>query len=64
MCLSPRRRRVRFLARAGRENAERTERAAAAGLATELGYLPLALEQAAAYIAEIGATFISHHFLA
>jgi class 3 adenylate cyclase/tetratricopeptide (TPR) repeat protein len=52
---------VRFLlARAGREDAASTERAAAAGLATELGYLPLALEQAAAYVAETGATFAGY----
>lgn len=49
---------VRFLlARTGRESDERGERDAATELAAELGYLPLALEQAAAYIAETDAAF-------
>ena len=46
-----------LLARTGREDAEPGERAAAAELAAELGYLPLALEQAAAYVVETGVTF-------
>jgi class 3 adenylate cyclase/tetratricopeptide (TPR) repeat protein len=46
-----------FLARTGRENSEPGERAAAMELAAELGNLPLALEQAAAYITETDATF-------
>jgi class 3 adenylate cyclase/tetratricopeptide (TPR) repeat protein len=49
---------VRFLlARTGRANAASADRAAAAEIARELGYLPLALEQAAAYVAETNATF-------
>jgi hypothetical protein len=49
---------VRFLLRrAGREDADSNDRAAVAELAAELGKLPLALEQAAAYIAEINAAF-------
>jgi tetratricopeptide (TPR) repeat protein len=49
---------LRFLlARAGRDDASSDDRAAAAELATELGNLPLALEQAAAYIAETNASF-------
>lgn len=49
---------VRFLlARTGRDDAER---GAARDLATELGHLPLALEQAAAYIAETSASFADY----
>jgi class 3 adenylate cyclase/tetratricopeptide (TPR) repeat protein len=49
---------TRFLhTRTGREDVEPAEADAAAQLATELGNLPLALEQAAAYIAETGASF-------
>ncbi len=49
---------VRFLlARTGREDADADERSAAGALATELGNFPLALEQAAAYVAETNATF-------
>ena len=44
-----------LLARTGRDEADATDRAAAAELAAELGRLPLALEQAAAYIAETNA---------
>lgn len=52
---------VRFLlARTGREDADLTSRAAAAELATELGNLPLALEQAAAYITETNASFVAY----
>jgi class 3 adenylate cyclase/tetratricopeptide (TPR) repeat protein len=52
---------VRFmLARTGREDAGAGDRAAAAELATELGNLPLALEQAAAYIAETNAAFTAY----
>jgi tetratricopeptide (TPR) repeat protein len=52
---------VRFLlARTGQEAADDDGRAAAAELATELGNLPLALEQAAAYVAETGATFANY----
>jgi tetratricopeptide (TPR) repeat protein len=52
---------VRFLlARTGRDEDEPAERAAAAELATELGNLPLALEQAAAYIAETNAAFTDY----
>jgi len=52
---------LRFLlARTGRENADSNDRAAAAELATELGHLPLALEQAAAYIAETNAAFAAY----
>ncbi len=46
-----------LLARTGRRDPPRAERAAASALAAELGYLPLALEQAAAYIAETDAAF-------
>ena len=46
-----------LLARTGRRDPQRPERAAASALAAELGYLPLALEQAAAYIAETDAAF-------
>jgi tetratricopeptide (TPR) repeat protein len=49
---------VRFLlTRTGRDESERS---AAADLADELGNLPLALEQAAAYIAETGASFADY----
>jgi tetratricopeptide (TPR) repeat protein len=49
---------LRFLAlRVGRDDMEASERAAAVDLARELGNLPLALEQAAAYIAENDASF-------
>jgi len=52
---------LRFLlSRSGRDDADDAERAAAAELATELGNLPLALEQAAAYIAETNATFTAY----
>lgn len=52
---------VRFLlARTGRERADAGDRAAANALAAELGNLPLALEQAAAYIAETDATFFAY----
>lgn len=44
-----------LLVRTGREDVR--DREAAAQLATELGALPLALEQAAAYITETGASF-------
>ena len=49
---------VRFLlARTGRNDAGPEDRSFAVELTAELGNLPLALEQAAAYIAETGATF-------
>jgi tetratricopeptide (TPR) repeat protein len=49
---------VRFLLlRTGRKDVDSSDRAAAVELATELGNLPLALEQAAAYIAETNAAF-------
>ena len=49
---------VRFLlTRTGRQRDERGERTAATELAKELGNLPLALEQAAAYVAETDAGF-------
>jgi class 3 adenylate cyclase/tetratricopeptide (TPR) repeat protein len=49
---------VRFLlTRTGREGDDRGERAAITELAGELGHLPLALEQAAAYVAETNAAF-------
>lgn len=52
---------VSFLfARTGREDGDSNERAAAFELATELGNLPLALEQAAAYIAETNAAFTDY----
>jgi len=52
---------VRFLlARTGREDAAPDERAAASRLAEELGALPLALEQAGAYVAETNATFAAY----
>ena len=46
-----------LLHRCGRQDAEAAERAAATDLARELDGLPLALEQAAAYIVERRATF-------
>ncbi|HEY7981114.1 MAG TPA: FxSxx-COOH system tetratricopeptide repeat protein [Candidatus Eremiobacteraceae bacterium] len=46
-----------LFARTGRDGSDPGEAAAAAQLATELGNLPLALEQAAAYIAETNAAF-------
>ncbi len=49
---------VRFLlARTGRKGDESCERAVVTELAAELGNLPLALEQAAAYVAETNARF-------
>lgn len=52
---------VRFLLnRTGRDDTDPAESTAAIRLATELGNLPLALEQAAAYIAETGATFFDY----
>ena len=52
---------VRFLlTRTGRADSGDDERSSAAQLAVELGNLPLALEQAAAYIAETGATFATY----
>ena len=52
---------VRFLlTRTGRDGGERDEGPAAAELAAELGNLPLALEQAAAYIAETDAAFADY----
>jgi tetratricopeptide (TPR) repeat protein len=49
---------LRFLlARTGRNDADPSERAAAQTLGQELGYLPLALEQAAAYIHDNGSRF-------
>ncbi len=52
---------VRFLlARTGREDADFTNRAAAAELAAELSNFPLALEQAAAYITETNASFSAY----
>jgi len=52
---------VRFLlTRTGRESCEPGERASATELAAELGNLPLALEQAAAYIAETNARFVDY----
>lgn len=49
-----------LLTRTGREDADITSRAAAAELAAELGNLPLALEQAAAYITETNASFVAY----
>jgi class 3 adenylate cyclase/tetratricopeptide (TPR) repeat protein len=49
-----------FLTRTGREGADPAEASAAADLAIELGNLPLALEQAAAYIAETSAPFADY----
>jgi len=52
---------MRFLlARTGRDADEPAERDATAELAAELGNLPLALEQAAAYIAETNAAFVDY----
>jgi len=52
---------VRFLlARAGRESTDSKDRAAAIELANELGNFPLALEQAAAYVAETNAAFADY----
>ncbi|MGA8532971.1 MAG: tetratricopeptide repeat protein [Candidatus Tumulicola sp.] len=49
-----------LLTRTGHEDASSSERAAAAELAIALGNLPLALEQAAAYIAETNASFFAY----
>jgi tetratricopeptide (TPR) repeat protein len=49
-----------LLSRSGREDAAPDDRAAAAELASELGHLPLALEQAAAYISETNAAFSAY----
>ncbi len=49
-----------LLLRTGRDDAESPERDAAAELAAELGNLPLALEQAAAYIVEAGTDFAAY----
>jgi class 3 adenylate cyclase/tetratricopeptide (TPR) repeat protein len=49
-----------LLARTGRGDAADAERAAARELAAELGNLPLALEQAAAYVVETDASFTSY----
>jgi class 3 adenylate cyclase/tetratricopeptide (TPR) repeat protein len=46
-----------LLVRTGRQDCDAVDRGAARDLAHELGNLPLALEQAAAYAAETGATF-------
>ncbi len=52
---------VRFLLlRTGREDAELDDQAAASALASELGNLPLALEQAAAYIVETNTDFSAY----
>lgn len=52
---------VRFLlARTGRKATDSGDQAAAGELATELGNLPLALEQAAAYIIETNASFSAY----
>jgi len=52
---------VRFLLnRTGRTEANPDERSTAAELAAQLGHLPLALEQAAAYIAETGVSFATY----
>jgi tetratricopeptide (TPR) repeat protein len=52
---------LRFLrTRTGRNDLGDQERSAAAALAAELGHLPLALEQAAAYLAETGAAFADY----
>jgi hypothetical protein len=52
---------VKFLAgRTGRADLEGAEREAAATLARETGYLPLALEQAGAYLAKTGAGFAEY----
>jgi tetratricopeptide (TPR) repeat protein len=55
--LSPGEAREFLLRRTGREA---TEKSTADALAKELGHLPLALEQAAAYIAETGTSFSSY----
>ena len=55
--LSPDEAREFLLRRTGKEPTEKSE---ADALAKEVGYLPLALEQAAAYIAETGASFSSY----
>ena len=49
-----------LLERTGRRNASQAERQAAAELATELGELPLALEQAAAYLVSREASFTDY----
>jgi tetratricopeptide (TPR) repeat protein len=49
-----------LLARTGRDPGDSAERTATAELAAELGNLPLALEQAAAYIAETNAAFADY----
>jgi tetratricopeptide (TPR) repeat protein/transcriptional regulator with XRE-family HTH domain len=49
-----------LLARTGRDAAAPSDLADAAALSAELGYLPLALEQAAAYVAETNATFSAY----
>jgi tetratricopeptide (TPR) repeat protein/transcriptional regulator with XRE-family HTH domain len=49
-----------LLTRTGREGADRSERGAAQTLAQEVGYLPLALEQAAAYIHENASRFAGY----
>ena len=52
---------LRFLlARTGRQEVDAQERAAATELAAELGNLPLALEQAAAYVTETNAAFSAY----
>lgn len=52
---------VRFLlARTGRDDADSNDRGAASELAAELGNLPLALEQAAAYITETNVSFSAY----
>jgi len=56
--LSPGEAREFLLRRTGKEPTEKSPEADA--LAKELGYLPLALEQAGAYIAETGASFSSY----
>lgn len=49
-----------LLTRTGRDKVDAPEHAAAVDLASELGNLPLALEQAAAYIAETNAAFSAY----
>jgi hypothetical protein len=49
-----------LLKRTGRENTNTEHREAAEQLARELGYLPLALEQAAAYLVEESASFTAY----
>ncbi len=52
---------VRFLfSRTGRDESDVGERTAAIALAAELGHLPLALEQAAAYVGETNARFSAY----